>query len=47
MEREIEDSKREAKAANAKLHQITVEAERAHVGFTAILFVIKTDIAHR
>ncbi|VDM66401.1 unnamed protein product [Strongylus vulgaris] len=30
MEREIEDAQREAKAATSKLHQITVEAERAH-----------------
>ncbi|VDL84585.1 unnamed protein product [Nippostrongylus brasiliensis] len=30
MEREIEDAQREAKATAAKLHQVTVEAERAH-----------------
>ncbi|VDO37572.1 unnamed protein product [Haemonchus placei] len=30
MEREIEDAQREAKATAAKLHQMTVEAERAH-----------------
>ncbi|KAK6058343.1 hypothetical protein COOONC_04085 [Cooperia oncophora] len=30
MEREIEDAQREAKAATAKLHLLTVEAERAH-----------------
>ncbi|EYC43811.1 hypothetical protein Y032_0480g2238 [Ancylostoma ceylanicum] len=30
MEREIEDAQREAKTATAKLHQLTVESERAH-----------------
>ncbi|CAJ0602317.1 unnamed protein product [Cylicocyclus nassatus] len=30
MEREIEDAQKEAKAATTKLHQLTVEAERAH-----------------
>lgn len=30
MEREIEDAQRQAKAAATKLHQVTVEAERAH-----------------
>ncbi|RCN32564.1 hypothetical protein ANCCAN_21629 [Ancylostoma caninum] len=39
MEREIEDAQREAKTASAKLHQLTVEAERAHVGFSQVFFL--------
>lgn len=40
MEREIEDAQRQAKAAATKLHQVTVEAERAHVSSHPSVFFI-------